>query len=425
MKKINPTFIVTTITLSLFVFIFFSNPSETIAQSPNSAPPSKSETKVTSSDKYTVLAPLPCIESAPTTYIDSAGNTQTNPGITCDGGNGALAKEVDFKTYVQYMINLLIALSAVTAVVMIVWGGIEYMWSASFPSKKAGLDRAKNAVYGLLLVLTSYIILRTIDPRLVEIPNTLVPQLTVEEWLTESSKLGETIDADINALILKDMEVTAELKRIQEEKLANEKKALALETNLKNEKLKDPNPITNGEILPIISDQQKVEVENRNLESAKNIKQAEETFTKILLGVANELSNEKVETVKSVKRMQAMKDVVHMQYQKALRDQVAIKSNDIDPITDQLLYTNSMIDIFTLTLTTKHAFLGYGKKIIMTKMDGTLLNATSFEEAQRYVRTELDKIKTSKDKITDKNLIQAIDEKILPIESAFQSKFRK
>jgi hypothetical protein len=134
--------------------------------------------------KYTVLAPLPCIESAETTYIDSQGQSRTNPGITCEG-NGSVATEVDFKTYVQYTMNLLIALSAVVAVVMLVWGGIEYMFTSSFSSKKSGLERAQNALVGLLLVLTSYIILRTVDPRLVEIPNTLVPQLTVREELRE------------------------------------------------------------------------------------------------------------------------------------------------------------------------------------------------------------------------------------------------
>lgn len=122
-----------------------------------------------SAESYTPLAPLPCI----------AGN-----GITCSGGNGAVQNTVNFETYVQNMINLLIALSAVAAVVMIVWGGIEYMTTSSISGKGAGLDKVRHAIYGLLLVLCSFLILQTIDPRLTAIPTTLVPKITLSANLT-------------------------------------------------------------------------------------------------------------------------------------------------------------------------------------------------------------------------------------------------
>jgi hypothetical protein len=56
---------------------------------------------------YTLLAPLPCIE----------GN-----GVTC-GGSGTLLKEATFQGYVQYAFNLFIAIAAVAAVFMTVYGG--------------------------------------------------------------------------------------------------------------------------------------------------------------------------------------------------------------------------------------------------------------------------------------------------------------
>jgi hypothetical protein len=114
---------------------------------------------------YTVLAPLPCIPSST---------------VTCPGGNGSLQDKVTFQQYVQYSINLLIALAAVAAVFMIVWGGFEYMTSASFSTKSDGLAKVRNAVYGLVLVLASYLIIKTIDPRFVNIPTTLVPQLKLK-----------------------------------------------------------------------------------------------------------------------------------------------------------------------------------------------------------------------------------------------------
>ena len=113
---------------------------------------------------YTLLAPLPCI--ATTT---SSGCTPNSP-----------INQVNFQQYVTYAINLLIALAAVAAVFMIVWGGFEYMTSASFSTKSDGLAKVRNAVYGLVLVLASYLIIKTIDPRFVNIPTTLVPQLKLK-----------------------------------------------------------------------------------------------------------------------------------------------------------------------------------------------------------------------------------------------------
>jgi hypothetical protein len=110
--------------------------------------------------KYTLLEPLPCIPGE---------------GVTCTAGKQV--EQVDFKEYVQYMFNLLIAMAAVSAVFMIVYGGFQYMTSDAFNTKNEGLAKAKNAILGLLLVLCSFLILQTIDPRLVQINETFVPAL--------------------------------------------------------------------------------------------------------------------------------------------------------------------------------------------------------------------------------------------------------
>jgi hypothetical protein len=113
--------------------------------------------------QYTLLEPLPCIP----------GN-----GVVCEAGTQKTT--VNFKEYIQYAFNLVIALAAVAAVFMIVWGGFQYMTSDAWSQKSEGIKKARTAVYGLLLVLCSYLILRTIDPRLVEIPDTLVPKLELK-----------------------------------------------------------------------------------------------------------------------------------------------------------------------------------------------------------------------------------------------------
>jgi hypothetical protein len=83
----------------------------------------------------------------------------------------------------QYAFNLLIGLAAAAAVFMMVWGGFKYMSTDSWSDKSEGLDIFKHAIYGLLLVLSSYLILKTIDPRLVEIPSNIVPTITLKKSL--------------------------------------------------------------------------------------------------------------------------------------------------------------------------------------------------------------------------------------------------
>jgi len=127
--------------------------------------------------EYNLLAPLPCI----------AGKT-----VNCT--NGTIQNQADFLTYVQFMFNLLIAAAAVTAVIMIIWGGIEYMTSDAWNDKSEGLERVKNAVYGLILVLCSFLILRTIDPRLAEIPSTIVPSVGLGNIQNTSSSFFNQLD---------------------------------------------------------------------------------------------------------------------------------------------------------------------------------------------------------------------------------------
>lgn len=162
--------------MTLLVVIIFG-PAMTLAQVPTS---------------YTPLAPLPCIPSQPST--DANGNVV--PGVDCSkyGGAGGSMTSVDFQGYVQVVFNIAIALAAAAAIFMTVFGGLQYMTTDSWSGKSAGLEKAKNALLGLLLVLTSYIILRTIDPRLVAIPNNLVPNIAKDYKLDPSVGLGSLLD---------------------------------------------------------------------------------------------------------------------------------------------------------------------------------------------------------------------------------------
>jgi len=102
---------------------------------------------------YTPLAPLPGFTSIDVTDVSS------------------------LSIYLNTMIALFIGISAVLAVIMIVLGGIQYATSELISSKEAGKERIRNALFGLLLALGSWLILNTINPDLLN-TNPLSSHLT-------------------------------------------------------------------------------------------------------------------------------------------------------------------------------------------------------------------------------------------------------
>ncbi len=108
--------------------------------------------------KYTLLEPLPCIPTA----------TEK-----CNGN--APVEDIDIDEYIEYVFKFAIAISVFLAVVVIIFGGFEYMLSESFTKKDTAKTRITNAVLGLLAALLSYLILATIDPRLVSLKTQIEP----------------------------------------------------------------------------------------------------------------------------------------------------------------------------------------------------------------------------------------------------------
>lgn len=98
---------------------------------------------------YDLLAPLPGQDGRPISSINVRGNNALG-------------------TYINTIIRLVIGLSAVLAVLMIVRGGIEYITSELPGVKGEGKSRITNAIVGLLIALSSWLILNTINPKILE-----------------------------------------------------------------------------------------------------------------------------------------------------------------------------------------------------------------------------------------------------------------
>lgn len=109
---------------------------------------------------YDPLAPLPGLGK-----FDTKLDPKTNP---CPFGN-----------YLNIIIKVIIGFSAVLAMVMIVVGGIEYLTSELVSGKEAGRETITNAILGLLIALGAYLILNTINPKLLSACLNNLPEATI------------------------------------------------------------------------------------------------------------------------------------------------------------------------------------------------------------------------------------------------------
>jgi lysylphosphatidylglycerol synthetase-like protein (DUF2156 family) len=81
-----------------------------------------------------------------------------------------------FSEFIIWLYYLIVIIASAAAFVIIIWGGIEYLTSAGNPSRRqSGLNWIKDALIGLVIVLIAYVVLQTISPRLVEVPDLVVP----------------------------------------------------------------------------------------------------------------------------------------------------------------------------------------------------------------------------------------------------------
>jgi len=79
------------------------------------------------------------------------------------------AKECALGDYLNTIIKIIIGLCIVLAVFMIFIGGLEYMSNEIISNKEHGKERIRNAILGLLLALSAYTILNTINPALLNV----------------------------------------------------------------------------------------------------------------------------------------------------------------------------------------------------------------------------------------------------------------
>lgn len=105
-----------------------------------------------SGSMFVVHAQTDYIPLAPIPNITDTGKTTTS-----------------LPTYLTGLYKTGIAAAGILAVLMLVWGGFQYMTTEAVSGKSESKGIIMNVVWGLATVLASYVLLYTINPRLVDI----------------------------------------------------------------------------------------------------------------------------------------------------------------------------------------------------------------------------------------------------------------
>ncbi len=93
--------------------------------------------------------------------------------------------------YISGLYRYMLGISTLVAIIVVVYGGFQYLLGSTVGSTKLGMTLIKDAIAGLVVLYTSYIILYTINPNLVNLqPIRLLRVNTVA--------IGEDIRADAN-----------------------------------------------------------------------------------------------------------------------------------------------------------------------------------------------------------------------------------
>lgn len=96
----------------------------------------------------------------------SGFNFQPIVALPLPGQSGGLTGQTPINEYLTGVFRLAITVSVVLAVIMIIIDGFKYMTSEAVGNKKDALAGIRSALFGLILLLATYLILFIINPSI-------------------------------------------------------------------------------------------------------------------------------------------------------------------------------------------------------------------------------------------------------------------
>lgn len=118
--------------------------------------------------------------------------------IPLDGADKASSPTSNASKYLQGLFMLTIGIATALAVIFIIIGGIQYLTSEVFTAKAAAKTTITNALVGLLMAISAWMILYTINPKLLnfdldieQIKINVEPASNIEDFLAAGPSAGK------------------------------------------------------------------------------------------------------------------------------------------------------------------------------------------------------------------------------------------
>ena len=90
------------------------------------------------------------------------------PSFGLEGEKITLSLGTKLHEMVAWFYYFIIGIAGLSAFVMLVWGGFQYLSSAGNPAAIGDAkDKMKSALLGLLIILTAWLVLQVINPDLI------------------------------------------------------------------------------------------------------------------------------------------------------------------------------------------------------------------------------------------------------------------
>lgn len=107
----------------------------------------------------------PLLVAAQTTANSGFTALAPIPGLT----EGVTANSAGLANFFNNLYKYLIGIAAALAIIMIIWGGLEISTQDSISKQGAGKEKIKQALFGLLLVLSPVIVFSIINPSILNL----------------------------------------------------------------------------------------------------------------------------------------------------------------------------------------------------------------------------------------------------------------
>lgn len=150
-----------------------------------------------------------CVDACVANYQTATGASGNQNSNANTGGNGAFvplapipgltdqsalsaARSTNLASFFNNLYKYSIGLAAMLAIIMIIWGGLEYATQDSISKKSDGRERIYNAIFGLILVLLPVLVFSIINPAILNLSISL-PELDTRSSAPASTQTTQPV----------------------------------------------------------------------------------------------------------------------------------------------------------------------------------------------------------------------------------------